>query len=160
MPKTYKLWLDVEELVNGEPTGKKGVDFGILPDCLGESPTIKGVVQIGWPIVQAHCTDPENSNFRPKVKASKAGKKQVKKLGIPNDHPLMVFLGGCDRNSFGQPEFDAMNLLLAAPCLSALLKEVESRLATSLSKNDKDLRQRIIAQVANAEGQHRPLALR
>lgn len=33
MAKSYKLWLEIEELEDGDPTGN---DLGMLPDSLGE----------------------------------------------------------------------------------------------------------------------------
>lgn len=69
MKRTYKVWIEVEELDSkGDPTGR---DLGILPDSLGSFASLKKATAKVAEVVGAHGVDPRNPDG---VKANAVGK--------------------------------------------------------------------------------------
>lgn len=63
MAKSYKLWLEIEELEDGDPTGN---DLGMLPDSLGEFKgrgALRQAIKHAATIADVFATYPDSSDF-------------------------------------------------------------------------------------------------
>jgi len=78
MGKTYKVWVEIEELGDdGEPTKN---DLGILPDSLGTFDRLEDAVGQVAQVVEAFGIDPENSDSVKGIPAT-----DCRKCGTPLD---------------------------------------------------------------------------